>query len=197
MAERNVNALQPSRVRAASAACRQASLVTRIQRSLPSRMWAPTSESPSASFIDSRSPTRSSSSDSGEVGSAGAAGSAGSSPGWSVEGTAAPEPSAVCSAWPSASAASWVAWTCWSVTSSSAILSSGATPSPSADDNGFTLPALSHVLVLDALLQQHDALEQRLGPGRAAGHVDVDRDDLVHALGHRIAVPVGAAAVRA
>src|SRR3954452_18580043 len=88
MAERNVNALQPSRVRAASAACRQASLVTRIQRSLPSRMWAPTSESPSASFIDSRSPTRSSSSDSGDVGSAGAAGSARSSSG-------SPQPPAV------------------------------------------------------------------------------------------------------
>ena len=33
------------------------------------------------------------------------------------------------------------------------------------------------------------------GPGRAAGHVHVDRDQLVHALGHRVRVPVRAAAV--
>jgi hypothetical protein len=58
-------------------------------------------------------------------------------------------------------------------------------------------PALGHVLVLDPLLEQHDAFEQGLGPGRAAGHVDVDRDDLVDALGDRVAVPVGAAAVGA
>ena len=38
---------------------------------------------------------------------------------------------------------------------------------------------------------------KRLGPGRAAGHVDVDRDDLVDALGHRVAVPVRPAAVGA
>ena len=58
-------------------------------------------------------------------------------------------------------------------------------------------PALGHVLVLDALLQQHDALEQGLGPGRAAGDVDVDGDDLVDALGDRVAVPVRPAAVGA
>ena len=58
-------------------------------------------------------------------------------------------------------------------------------------------PLGGHVLVADPLLQQDDALEQRLRPGRAAGHVDVDGDDLVDALGHRVAVPVRAAAVGA
>src|SRR5687768_3791649 len=71
---------------------------------------------------------------------------------------------------------------------------SGASAS---DDNGLTPPALGHVLVLDALLQQDDALQQRFGPRRAAGDVDVDRDDLVDALGDGVAVPVGAAAVGA
>src|SRR3954447_24876790 len=67
----------------------------------------------------------------------------------------------------------------------------------SADDNRFTPPARRHVFVLDALLQQHDAFEQRLGPRRAAGYVDVDGDDLVDALGDGVAVPVWAAAVGA
>ena len=40
-------------------------------------------------------------------------------------------------------------------------------------------------------------MQQRLRPGRAAGHVHVDRDDLVDALGHRVRVPVRAAAVGA
>ena len=55
-----------------------------------------------------------------------------------------------------------------------------------------TAPLGSHVLVLDALLEEDDRLEQRLRSGRAAGHVDVDRDDLVDALGDRVAVPVRA-----
>ena len=58
-------------------------------------------------------------------------------------------------------------------------------------------PTLGRVFAHDPLLQQHDALDERLGPRRAAGHVDVDRDDLVDALGDRVRVPVGAAAVRA
>src|SRR5829696_6424658 len=69
--------------------------------------------------------------------------------------------------------------------------------SSSPDDKRLTSPALGHVLVLDALLEQHDALEQGLGPGRAARHVDVDGDELVDALGHGVGVPVGAAAVGA
>src|SRR5829696_8404306 len=74
---------------------------------------------------------------------------------------------------------------------------SAETSVSSADDNGITSPARAHVLVLDLLLQQQDALEQRLGTRRAAGHVDVDGDQLVDALGDRVAVPVGAAAVGA
>src|SRR5437870_5326226 len=79
-------------------------------------------------------------------------------------------------------------------------VSSGASTSVvgvSADDNRLTSPTLRHVLVADALLQQHDALEQRLGPRWAAGHVHVDRDQLVDALGDRVAVPVRATAVGA
>src|SRR5688572_1319051 len=67
----------------------------------------------------------------------------------------------------------------------------------SADDNRLSPPALRHVLVLDALLEEHDALEQGLGPGRAARDVHVDRDDLVDAFGDRVGVPVRAAAVGA
>src|SRR5690606_41111650 len=59
------------------------------------------------------------------------------------------------------------------------------------------LPAGGHVLVLDPLLQQRDALDQRLRPGRAPGDVHVHGDDLVHALGDRVAVPVRAAGVGA
>ena len=69
-------------------------------------------------------------------------------------------------------------------------------------DDRLAAPALRHVvvadaLVLDALLQDHDRLEQRFGPRRATGHVHVDRDDLVDALGHRVRVPVRTTAVRA
>src|SRR5687768_8095308 len=69
--------------------------------------------------------------------------------------------------------------------------------------NGDRLPALlalppdSHVLVLDHLLEHDDAVDQRLGPGWATGDVHVDGHDLVDALGHGVAVPVRAAAVRA
>src|SRR5215212_9465181 len=86
------------------------------------------------------------------------------------------------------------ACTAGSVTSS-ADGSVGRSSSP--DDKRLTSPALAHVLVLDALLEQHDALEQGLGPGRAARHVDVDGDELVDALRHRVGVPVGTPAVGA
>src|SRR4029453_13311348 len=45
----------------------------------------------------------------------------------------------------------------------------------------------------DPLLELHDPVEQRLRPGRAAGHVHVDRDDLVDALGDRVGGPGRAA----
>src|SRR5215468_7043126 len=72
--------------------------------------------------------------------------------------------------------------------------STGSGSPSSGDDNGLTLPTLGHVLVADPVLKQHDALQQRLRPRRAAGHVDVDGDDLIHALGDGVAVPVGPAA---
>ena len=40
-------------------------------------------------------------------------------------------------------------------------------------------------------------MQQGFGAGWAAGHVDVDGHDLVDALGDRVGVPVGTAAVRA
>src|SRR5437879_4542853 len=67
---------------------------------------------------------------------------------------------------------------------SSSVAGSSATGGASTDDNRLTLPACCHVLVLNALLQEHDALEQGFRARRAARHVDVDRDDLVDALGH-------------
>ena len=36
-------------------------------------------------------------------------------------------------------------------------------------------------VALDLALELEDAVDQRLGPGRAAGHVDVDRQELVGA----------------
>ena len=45
-------------------------------------------------------------------------------------------------------------------------------------------------------LELHQALQDRLGPGRAAGNIDVHRHDLVHPLDHAVAV-VHAAAVGA
>src|SRR5678816_2740674 len=58
-------------------------------------------------------------------------------------------------------------------------------------------PLLLDVLGGDLLLEPDDPLEQRLRPGRAARDVDVDRQDLVDALGDRVRVPVRAAAVGA
>src|SRR5205085_12354579 len=49
----------------------------------------------------------------------------------------------------------------------------------------------------DLLLQEHDPVEQRLGSGRTAWHVDVDRDDPIAAACHRIRVMIIAAAVGA
>ena len=56
---------------------------------------------------------------------------------------------------------------------------------------------LAHLLGGDLLLQFQDAVQQCLGARRAARDIDVDRDDRVDALGHRVGVPVGAAGVRA
>ncbi len=52
-------------------------------------------------------------------------------------------------------------------------------------------------LVLDLLLELHDPVQQCLGSRRASGHVDVDGQVLVDALGDGVGVPVRAARVRA
>src|SRR4051794_7353554 len=119
----------------------------------------------------------------------------------------APRPSRIRSssaAWSSlnATASSVTPSTASSVTSpvpASSVPSSEVEVSSANDDRlrDPARPTLGGVLVLDALLQQHDALDERLGPRRTARHVDVDRDDLIDALGDRVAVPVGPAAVRA
>src|SRR5437763_16781239 len=82
--------------------------------------------------------------------------------------------------------------TCWRASGATAYWSCCACSSVSADDNGVPSPTLGHVLGLDALLEEDCAREQRLGAGWAPGDVDVDGDDLVDALGHRVGVPVGA-----
>src|SRR3954447_4513250 len=55
--------------------------------------------------------------------------------------------------------------------------------------------ALVERLTGDLVLKLQDAVQQRLGARRAAGHGDVDGDQLVDSLGDRVAVPVGTAAV--
>ena len=49
---------------------------------------------------------------------------------------------------------------------------------------------------LDLLVQRDDRVEQHLGPRRAAGQVDVDRDDVVDALDDRVVVEHAAASWR-
>src|SRR5438552_18929283 len=78
--------------------------------------------------------------------------------------------------------------------------SAGASASVSANDDRLPLrgvPALGRVLVLNALLQHDDALDERLGSRRTTGYVDIHGDDLVDTLGDRVRVPVGTAAVGA
>src|SRR3989304_6608104 len=41
-------------------------------------------------------------------------------------------------------------------------------------------------LLLDDLLELDDAVDERLGPGGAAGYVDIDRDEQVHPLDHAV-----------
>src|SRR4051794_8685891 len=75
-------------------------------------------------------------------------------------------------------------------------------PLTSLNDDRLPAPPLlelvvADALVLDALLQQHDALDESLGPRRATGDVHVDGHDLVDALGHRVRIPVRTTAVGA
>src|SRR5262245_19928006 len=57
--------------------------------------------------------------------------------------------------------------------------------------------ALDGAGTADLLLQQEDAVEQRLGRWRAAGHVDIDRHDAIASAHDRIGVVVIAPAVGA
>src|SRR6266487_5278144 len=89
---------------------------------------------------------------------------------------------------------------CSTLTSSAAPLCSRSRSS--ANDDRLPGPAglelvVPDPLLLDPLLEQDDALEQRLGARRAARHVHVDGDDLVDALGDGVRVPIRAAAVGA
>ena len=59
------------------------------------------------------------------------------------------------------------------------------------------VPHLGTLHPLDLLLELQDAVHERLGRGRAAGHVDVDGDDAVAAAHRRVGVVVVAAAVGA
>src|SRR6478735_12308430 len=45
-----------------------------------------------------------------------------------------------------------------------------------------------HPLLVDLFLELDDPVDERLGPGRAAGHEDVDRNDLVDALDDGVVV---------
>src|SRR5919198_791331 len=96
----------------------------------------------------------------------------------------------VTTAWPNASWVSRMSSPNWA-RSRSAI---------SGGDRGrreLATPLLPDVFLADLLLQLDDAVQQRLGTGRASGDVDVHGNDLVDALGHRVGVPVRSAAVGA
>src|SRR3954462_7178727 len=86
---------------------------------------------------------------------------------------------------------------CGSAGASAASTSSTSlVPAVSVNDDRLPAPTLLEVVVADAfvldpLLQEHDALDQRFRTWRATRHVDVDRDDLVDALGDGVGVPVG------
>src|SRR5215212_4333602 len=82
----------------------------------------------------------------------------------------------------SGSAAATYSASCWSVSSIN-FEPLGSPPEPA--------------LALDLLLQEQDAVEQRLGGWRAARHIDVDRHDAVAAAHHRVGIMVIAAAVGA
>src|SRR5438552_16563098 len=58
-------------------------------------------------------------------------------------------------------------------------------------------PLLLDVFLADLLLELQDPMKQAFGAGRASGHVDVHRHDLVHAPGDRVGVPGGPTAVGA
>src|SRR5690606_23358731 len=83
----------------------------------------------------------------------------------------------------------------------SAVLSVSLTPSLEAKRGAgcrtVAMLPLDGPFAADLPLQLHHAVKQRLRGRRAAGNVDVDRDDAVAPAHHRVAVVVVAAAVGA
>src|SRR5262252_3099585 len=63
--------------------------------------------------------------------------------------------------------------------------------------NGHPVALLEVLLALDLFLDLEQPLQKSLGPRRATGHVDVDRNDLVDAFANRVGVLKEPAAVRA
>src|SRR5690606_1580285 len=136
---------------------------TRTHRSSPGARWCSTMASPSSAWSLARTPSRTGSRSAGGAASSSAAACA------SAVGASVTAASSVASGVPSPGV---------SLISPAPVRSAHGPLGPplrssgltAADDDGLTLPALGHVLVLDALLEQHHALEQGLGPRRAPGH---------------------------
>src|SRR3954469_20075950 len=100
------------------------------------------------------------------------------------------------------SSSAWGSGATSSIGSASTSASGVSVPLTSLNDDRLPAPPLLELvvpdaLVLDALLEQHDALDEGLGPRRATGDVHVDGHDLVDALGHRVRIPVRTTAVGA
>src|SRR5215831_5026089 len=70
-------------------------------------------------------------------------------------------------------------------------------PLGKSPSDGNPVALLKVLLALDLLLDLEKPLEQSLGPRRAAGHVNVDGDDLVDPLADRVGVLKETAAIRA
>src|SRR5689334_3999920 len=98
----------------------------------------------------------------------------------------------------SSARASMVSWPNATVEAVTAPASAPAIVSPTSfrvSSIGDARSALDRAGAADLLLQQHHAVEQRLGRGRAAGHIDVDRHDAVASAHDRIGIMIVAAAV--
>src|ERR1051326_926623 len=100
----------------------------------------------------------------------------------------------------SSARASSVSWPKATVAADTAPASAPMIVSPSSfrvSSIGDTRSALDRAGAADLLLQQHHAIEQRLGRGRTAGHVNVDRHDTVASTHDRIGIVIVAAAIGA
>jgi hypothetical protein len=66
----------------------------------------------------------------------------------------------------------------------------GAEPVSRGSHLESTASSHEYFLPLDLFLQLEQSIEQRLGAGRTARHIDIDRDNLVDALNHRVTIVV-------